>query len=563
MGYLTVTSVTNASSPAGTGTIHTQPSHAPSTVCAEITIHTTLYRYVLSGVPYRCLGDIPALVPYLQEMLREQRYKPEQHTDTDYGIARQLTFSAPGYSSHSEVIASSARALKNLLDEVVKNKSSGIKVLRVNDKAQTYIKGREARIFKPALEALPKTFSKIQPQHFSALTILEIGIIYNSGPVIDGFTNLLERNGLRQLKTLDLQFAGNCFFVADEGGDIQTYGSERAALYKFYRNGLLDALSTPPLEHLHLPFWCAQGTELGLAILRKLYPGLKTLTIDMVIPTAVITTAPPKRSHPSKSSAKDTAASGESALYFRALRIPKPEVIAEQPTLLTLLEEMQEVSQLECLEIYDWPVGKNFVAEYSLLQTAIENGWLPKLNSIAIRFNITARYQYLLETTIDSKTATDVSSLLEVVVNAKVPVRKLQLIMPEKTGYQNWLEEMAKGSFPKLVQLHYRLPDRWLGEEYPDYYARVEKALETIHTAVQEGQLPQLEVFIVEGNQAVQTRFAIQDPPPKLLAMVQDIEEAVLAQKTSTVTVKPSTEQPLVMSASSRVTNIVEINQEA
>ena len=535
MGYLIVTPVTNASPPACTDTVNTQPSPIPFTVGVTINIDSQIYRYVVSGAPYRCLKDIPALVPYLQETLRKQRYKPDQHTDIDYGVPRQLTFSASG-QSHSEISADSARALKNLLDDIVKNKSSAIKTLRISDKAQTYVEGREAKIFTPALKALPATFAKIRPIHFPALTMLQLCISYHSGRIIKGITHLLVRNCLPQLHTLDLQFAGNCFFVNDKAEYIQTYSSERAALYELYRKGLIEALATPPLKHVHLPFWCAQGTELGLALLRKLYPRLKTLTIDMVIPTAVVSKAPNKRTHLFKPSLKDTPLSLEKAWYSQALRMPTPEEMAEQPSLLALLEEMQEVSQLECLEIYNWPVGENFVAEYRIVQIAVANGWLPRLNSIAIRFNIVARYKYSLETAINPNTAADVSSLLEVIIKAKVPLKKLHLILPEKTGYQNWLEEMANGSFPKLVQLHYRLPDRWLREEDPVYYVRVKQALETIYTAVQAGKLPQLEAFIVEGNHAVQMKLGSKEDqqlPDDVWAIMQRIEDAVLVQKIS------------------------------
>src|SRR4051812_8926171 len=111
MGRLTVTPLTNTSSLACESTIDNQSSD--STVYAEIKINAQVYKYQISGVPFSYLGDLPALVPHLQYILETQRYKPGQHTDDDYGVPRQLTFSAAEQPSQDQVITSSARALYN------------------------------------------------------------------------------------------------------------------------------------------------------------------------------------------------------------------------------------------------------------------------------------------------------------------------------------------------------------------------------------------------------------------------------------------------------------------
>jgi hypothetical protein len=574
MGRLTVTPLTNTSSLACKGTVDNQ--HSDSTVYAEIKINAQVYQYQISGVPFSCLGGLPALVGHLEYILETQRYKPEQHTDDDYGVPRQLTLSAAGQPSQPQVITSSARALYNLLKNASGNNKSVIKALVINDKAQFYMQQRASWFTwfnSGALELLPKAFASIKPIHFSALTTLQLYITLDSATIILGVADLLQRNCLPNLKILDLQLSAWCRPAPHrKEGWLYTDEVEKAAVDFLYSKGLNNA-PMPPLEHLHLPFWCARGTQLGLDALRRFYPQLKTLTVDMIIPTAV-----PKgvRLNWSNSySGSTTVPNGygyttstytiNSAEYSTELRIPEPEEIADDPSLLTLLEEMQKISQLECLEVYDWPIKENIVPEYAILATAIANGWLPKLNTIALRFNIVERSGYLLETTIDPKTITDVSSLLEAVIDARVPLKKLFLIMPEKHGYQSWLDEMANGSFPELEQFHYRLPDRWLGEKDSAYHARVEKALDTLYRAVKKGQLPELKTFIVEGNHAIQMKLNIEAPPlPKhIWTKVDEIEEAILTQPSAPSQSLLDLERELTIETSSMILHALQSNQVA
>jgi hypothetical protein len=574
MGRLTITPVTRSSSSASTSTIATQSSEQ-STVYAEIKINAQTYKYEIGGVslPLEDIPrDLPALVPRLEFLLRNQRYKPEQYTDTEYGTPRKLTFSAQGQPSQSQVIVSSARAFLELLDKVRGGQGSDIQILMINDKAQFYINNRSSWIFTPALEQLSSICPKIKLKAFPALEIFDLYIASDSAKVVNGVTTLFKNGCFPHLNTLYLHVSGFCRPAKHrKEGWLFTNDTERVALYNFYLNGLINAPTSPKLEHLHLPLWCAKGTELGLAVLQRFYANLKTLTVDMIIPTAVSkgarlyssstfttsTTLPNGYGYTTNTYTLNTE---EHAVEFR---IPEPEEVADQPTLLTLLEEMKDVSQLECLEVYDWPIKENIVPECNTLQTAITNGWLPKLNSIALRFNIVERSNYLLETTIERKTATDTSSLLEAVIEAKVPLKKLQLIMPEKNGYQGWLDEMTNGSFFELEQFHYRLPDRWLGEQDPAYHARVEKALDTIHTAVRKGQLPKLKVFIVEGNQAIQMKRNIEAPPlPKhIWTKVDVIEEAVLAQPSAPSQSLFNLEQELTMDTSPMILHNLESSQ--
>jgi hypothetical protein len=570
MGRLTIAPMTSSSSSASTSIIDQYSEE--STVYAEIKINSQTYRYQISGVPFSCLGNLPALVPRLEFLLKNQRYKPEQYTDTEYGIPRKLTFSAWGQPSQSQVIVSSARAFLKTLQDAVRNKSSDIKILVINNKAQTYIEGRGSLFSTGALELLPQMCSKIQPTNFQALTMLQVYIGLRSAPVVSSASTLLAKGCFPHLTTFDLHLAGFCRPGRHrKEGWIHTNDTERVALYNLYLNGLINAPTSPKLEHLHLPLWCAKGTELGLAVLQRFYAGLKTLTVDMIIPTAVskgarlyssstFTTSTTLPNGYGYTTSTYTLNTEEHAVEFR---IPEPEEVADQPTLLTLLEQMKDVSQLECLEVYDWPIKENIVPECNTLQAAITNGWLPKLNSIALRFKIALTNDYLLEPTIERKTATDTSSLLEAVIEAKVPLKKLHLIMPEKNGYQGWLDEMANGSFYELEQFHYRLPDRWLGEQDPAYHARVEKALDTIHTAVRKGQLPKLKVFIVEGNQAIQMKRNIEAPPlPKhIWTKVDDIEEAIRTQPSAPSQSLFDLERELTMDTSSVIFHTLESSQ--
>ncbi len=149
----------------------------------------------------------------------------------------------------------------------------------------------------------------------------------------------------------------------------------------------------------------------------------------------------------------------------------------------------------------------------------------------------------------------DTSGLLNAVINSSLSLKKLYLSMPEQNGYQGWLEAMRNGDFLKLEQFIYRLPDRWLGEQDKQYHARVEKALQALHTAVIKDQLPSLGVFIVENNEAVQM-YANQEAPPlpdHIWTKVAEIEEAILVKQTQETTTHPLTalEQALAISASS------------
>src|SRR5690606_17045157 len=146
------------------------------------------------------------------DILGEQRpSNPKTFADNDYGTPRQLTFFTPGQPPQSENLLSSARALNDFLEHIAKNKKpSDIKTLALNNKAQFYRKDRGVRFSSGALEWLSSTFSKMRPIHFSALTTLQLYMSTNSAPVIHGVKDLLGRQCLPQLQTLDLCLAGIC-----------------------------------------------------------------------------------------------------------------------------------------------------------------------------------------------------------------------------------------------------------------------------------------------------------------------------------------------------------------
>lgn len=80
---------------------------------------------------------------------------------------------------------------------MIKTRRSDIKTLVIDDNARIHMK-TIGMIFKSRYELLPLTFSKIQPFHFTALTILEIKLANTSTIIINGINDLLCRGCFRE-----------------------------------------------------------------------------------------------------------------------------------------------------------------------------------------------------------------------------------------------------------------------------------------------------------------------------------------------------------------------------
>lgn len=549
MGRLTVTAITTSNPSTHQETSSTANKSAQTTVYAEIAVvrksfwggvNQQTYRYAISGVPSSCLNDIPCLVAYLEKILESQRYETGQATDHDYDIPRYLNL-----ARRRQTIVGSARALCNVLEEVISNKGSAIETLIVNNKTQIYIEDR-GTYGLGALERLPKVFPKIQPMYFRALTFLQVVIEVSGRNIMAGFQHLLARGCLPNLKTLDLRLSTFFHPSIHQNGWLRTNDAQQVRTTFFYRDGLVPAAKKLPLEHLHLPFWCADGTAHALQALEDLYPRLKTLTVDTMISTAVRGEIKVSWTHDYSYTSYSNGPYGPTAMtsagtdyhYDVERRIPPEKEVAKQPSLLKLLESMQHVSQLECLEVYDLPVGKSLVVDHHLLQTAIANGWLPKLNTIALRLNIVDSNNYRLDPQFDPQNRMDTSDLLTTIIKHQVPIKKLLLTFPEKDSYQAWLDQMLEGSFPMLEQFHYRIPGRWYRDEsVENHQIRVSHALQTLLSAIQKGKLPQFTAFVAEGSQA--TGPSRYEPPPPLpqafIDLIEQIDQAIAKQQETSV----------------------------
>lgn len=536
MGHLTATLLTDPNKRFDNQNALIAQSNDPSKVIVQIRIGTKqVYTLLISGVSLYALSSIPTIIPCLEKIVRDTRPLNSDYDDPDYQTPRQLTYFGQGHSSHITTIAGSARALCNVLKGAIDNKGSTITSLITHCRDQMYFEAKSSWIFTTGLKCLKDLFSKIQPFHFKALTMLQVAIATDSKLVINGFSDLLSRNCFPNLKSLQLLCKG-ARVSYKEGQPILHDYHEQHAVLQLYQQGFNQSTVLPPIEHLELLFWCHDATQAALMALERIYPNLKSMTINLALPTA------------QKGGLKNTYSdSWETSntfytnthittyttthtfdLYATKLTIPPDQETNGIPTLRSSLAKMVNQSQLECLEIFDWPIAGEDTFADQMLADIISDGSLPKLDTIKISHpSLGSGFKFSANDAVVSDAIMDMShSTLLSVVAEKVSLRKLFLVLPEKTGFMDWLRHISKDGFPLLEQFHYRVPTPV--NELPDNHkARVKQALQYIDDAVTSGKLPKLTTLVIEG-----------ELPQEFVPWIQKIEAAVAKQNQAL----PSTE---------------------
>lgn len=535
MGHLAITQVKEVkNNPVAVNTAEQAGIQAQPSMQAVVYARGRQYLFNISGALPREVQDISILLPDMEKVVIAQQ-KHGYHT-----AARLVTFSGKGEPSTSVMVAGSAKALLNLLQEVCKSGTSNIETLIVHDRDKVY---RDMQVFFPgSLDLMRRLVPKIQPTCFPKLTTLQIQLVPNSWSVLYTLTNLLKRGCLNQLKTLDLQYSTRSQPVMHRHGwlTIPPF-SDPGELGALYRDGLACGKLTQ-LEHLRLPLWTMRSSEFGLKALGLLYPQLKRLAIDSVMSESAI------KRETDFTIATDSGSVGH--YTYNTYKITVPRLVIDDTAthysrlLAAILEEQAENSQLERLEIYDWYIGNNkqaftpeeikpyhardraakmaavvaaeaqrfdssaamdglginryLVFAHEQLAYYIANGWLPRLNAIVMRPGPDSVFP--AGQRINPAINADTSHLLETVIAKEVPVKELQLLLPENTGYLPWLAHMAEGGFPLLTRFDYRLPDQLLNETNDNHRRRVMQALTHIHAALVTQRIPKLESINIVGH---------------------------------------------------------------
>lgn len=507
MGYLTATLLTDPNKRFDNQNALIAQSNDPSKVIAQIKIGVKqVYTFLISGVSLNTLFSISTIVPCLEKIVRDTRPLNSDYDDPDYDTARGLTFFGQGHTSYTTVIAGSARALCNVFEDAIKNKGSNITTLMTHCRDQLYLEEKSSWIFTPGIKCLKDLFPKIQPFHFKVLTMLQVAITTDSRVVINGVSDLLSRHCLPNLKSLELQCKGTSISYEGKHWLLGRY-NEQNAIFKLYQQVINPQTILPLLEHVRLLFWCHDATQAALLALERLYPNLKSLEVDLAFPTAK--KGGLKNTYSDSWDTSNTFYTNKTIttyttthtfdLYETKLTIPSEQETNGIPMLRSVLAKMAGQSQLECLEIIDWPADIDKTFAHQQLAEIIADGSLPRLNTIKIR--PMASWIGDGQRPLDLKTVMDVSqSDLLIAVVKNVPLRELHLLMPEKTGFVDWLQYLAKYGFPLLEQFHYRVPTPYIDEKPEAHKARIREALQCIDDALTNGKLPKLTALVIEGD---------------------------------------------------------------
>ena len=541
MGYLTMTAVTT-----GTGNLpinkglHNSNTNIRDTsyrepVIAEFKIEGKAYKYAISGISLSDVPSIPMLYPCLSIIFKRDTYAKIRDTDPNYALPRDFTFSAGTHTTEKITLASSFRALANLLGDVANRRVSGIQSLRIDDEAQSY-KETKGTWRKSGWELVPLVFPKIQPFHFQALTALQVQITRRSVVVINGINDLFARGCFPNLKSLKLPIDGAGAYWHEEGWLSFNAHREQRALQNLLESGLMRA-NLPFLEELRLPILLSYGLPPALAFLRKVYPTLKKLEVDTMYPTAVYKGVKVEwelQHHEQYYMSGPYQDKWVNHSYTEEHYATELEVLKETvgPTLVSVLKEMKDQSQLESIEIQAEGVnGINLdQTDYRAIVELILSDALPNLKNLSMG----PKSRYFGHYSDITTEVNDTTELLAAVIakNVHLKLEHLGLTMPDQRGYQPWLDYMVEHGFPKMKSFHYMIPTKIKGEPREVHEQRLEKALQTILTAVRSGKLPALSSVVFQGlGDGVYAMLSESSVPPRLKSIISDIDNAVANQQ--------------------------------
>jgi hypothetical protein len=520
MGRLVITQVKDIKALAGE-TASPLQQELPS-VLAEVQVGSHQFLFTIAGAPSQYIVTIPTIASTLGELVAGQ--------NAQYREPQQITFLTEKFFTDNlpaETVTAihSASALCELLERVINDETLLIKALLIDDQAKPFQYGNWVN---GGLERLLNIYPQIKPSNFSHLAKFRLLIVPNSVNIIVGVKELIMSDGLMQLTTFDLSYSCRSQASSPE----QWLALSRNEIFHlseiyetgFKRTGDISDDKFKSLRHLRLPAWIELNWKPALKAIGAYYSQLNTLAIDAVIPIAKEET---QLSY--EVSELNEIVDEESNIQFFNIYIENAEPLENSRKALRGLDKIVEEykdNQLECLEIYYWyPDSLYPVFACEKLQLYIASEWLPKLNSIIMR---PALDQPLLsKQLLDEKTAMDTSGLLFILITRETAIKTLQLLLPEKTGYQAWLTHMAKGGFPHLTHLSYRVPDQLIEENQADYHDRVRRALIDIRRAVRKN--PHIEVCMLEGRIPSQFENIVQKIDHKLFKRRSQRQEKELA----------------------------------
>lgn len=505
-----------------------QSDDSKKNIIIQVGFGSSVYTFRLTGVTSCELKNIPTIVPYLEEALRDSFRKEEEqriqlkypkdeltkHFPTifaeikaklKYSHHRQITYgrknssdttvSARTASSSTIVRAGTASALSKALQAVKDN--SDITTLMTYSKDQGYFLEKEYKTVKK-VEGL---FSKIEPIDFKNLSRLQIEVVDHASPIINGVRGLLARRCLVNLQSLELQLARL---------QVSTYKPEDGApcrrfVHQYYELKALIALfqemtplSLPHLENLQLPCITADGTTAAIALLDRFIAQLKNLTIDLALPEA-------QKANEDNWPVKEPYYTGTDKIFIPINRL---EILfttegfsSKVPALRTFFAEKRGENQLECLKIFNLPVNEKAyraIFEHQMLSDIVADGALPKLNKLHIASTIVLAGAIRNESDQTPAIDTAESKLLSA---ANTPsLRELVLTAPEAKNFEEWLQYLKVTKHPFLERLHYRVPSPYSGESAENHKARVKQTLQYIDDAITADMLPNLSTLILEGE---------------------------------------------------------------
>jgi hypothetical protein len=500
MGRLMITQVTDMIALAEE--VASSAHVTPPSLLVTVQVDKQRYLFTVTGAPRTILVS-QTLIFTLNQILAAQ--------SSAYGIPQHITFLNEDFLTKNFVpktvtATHSAAALYNLLTAVIAEQTPGITSLLIDDQAKSFQYGNWR---SGHLEYLPEVFSQLTPLHCAEWRALQLSITPNSLNIIMGFKDLIMRDCLTQLTTLYLPYSARCQPHSDEQW-LSLMTKEVLQLSDVYYRGLRSDSKLNLLTHVRLTLWLGIN---NFEVIQLAYPQLHTLTLDCVMPLEKEAQLTYQLSELDEA-IEDKVLLQDLIIYADNAA---PLEMAKQALLeLDRIVEEQPDNQLECLEIYYWyPEYAYPVFACDKLQLYIANAWLPKLNSIIMRPAVDQPLS--TRQLIDEDTAMDASALLFVVVTRQPPIETLQLLLPEKTGYQDWLTHIAEGDFPQLTHLSYRVPDQLITEIEIDYYRRLEHALITIRNVVRHHV--KLKSCLIEG-----------DIPPQFTDLVQQIDRLLLSR---------------------------------
>lgn len=526
-------------------------------VYADIKIGDRAFRYLITGVSLQNIPRIPMLVPWLEHLLRREI----GIDDSDHGVPRQLTFSEQGITSDEMTIAASFRGLDNLFKAAIKSGKSDITALRVDSSAQILFKEEKATnvdVFglftigpKSGFEELPLTFSKIKPIHFSNLTFLEVLVLPGSTTILKGMRGLFEEECFPKLKTLRLSSSGKDPRGKNGQSELSTFKEQRA-LREFYE-GLLKAKKLPPIKRLELLLWCDDVTQAGLAVLKRLcqeHDTLRELKVNLSLSTGIVGGLYVSDTQRYRESYLSSGAFGDrlTELTYDKPTFSKAVHIADEsnaPTVVSVLKEMKQ-NKLKSVEIQNGSLGGKDI-EYSqfdyralselILSDSLKNlkriKIMPPVQYYAAHFNQIDAEQEIIDTT----------DLLAAVIKQKVLLEELELGMPEKQGFQQWLDRIVEddeGLFSLLTHFLWFVPVKEKKEAQDVYELRIEKGLQTILKAVTTGKMPRVSSLVITGFGNGITLFDERIIPNRFKSTLTEIQVAVAKQNQARLTASGS-----------------------